>query len=86
VSGAPTWTAGGSAGFRPQVQGRDPGDGATLRALPAAFSHPVPPGVLPLGYQEPGLSIRQAAGWTEHGGGTALTLAAAALYIERETP
>ena len=82
----PAWTAAASAGFHPQVQGRNPGDGGSLRSLPDAFSHPVPPGVLPLGHRHPELSIRAAEAWTEHGGGTALTLAAAALYIERETP
>lgn len=82
----PTWAAAGSTGFHPQVHGRNPGDGGTLRSLSAAFSHPVPPGVLPLAHREPDLSIRAAGGWTEHGGGAALTLAQAALYIERETP
>ena len=86
ASDPPAWTAAASAGFHPQVQGRNPGDGGSLRSLPDAFSHPVPPGVLPLGHRHPELSIRAAEAWTEHGGGTALTLAAAALYIERETP
>ena len=65
VSGAPTWTAAASAAFYPQVQGRDPGDGGTLRALPSQFSYPVPPGVLPLGYEHPDLRIFEAYAFIE---------------------
>ena len=65
VSGAPTWTAAASAAFYPQVQGRDPGDGGTLRALPSQFSYPVPPGVLPLGYEHPDLRIFEAQAFIE---------------------
>lgn len=67
VSGAPTWTAAGSPAFYPQIQGRDPGDGGTLRSLPAQFSYPVPPGVSALGFERPDLSIYQTHAFIEFG-------------------
>jgi hypothetical protein len=65
VSGAATWTAAASTAFHPQIQGRNPGDGGTLRSLPSQFSYPLPPGVLPLGYQHPDLRIFDAAVFIE---------------------
>ena len=67
VSGAPTWTAAPSAAFYPQIQGRDPGDGGTLRSLPSQFSYPVPPGAQALGYEDPDLRIYQAQAFIELG-------------------
>jgi hypothetical protein len=67
VSGAPTWTAGGSTAFYPQIQGRGSGDGGTLRALPSQFSYPVPPGVRALGFEDPDLSIFEADAFFEFG-------------------
>lgn len=65
VSGAPTWTAGGSAAFHPQIQGRNPGDGGTLRSQPSQFSYPVPPTVRALGFEEPDLRIFEAHAFIE---------------------
>ncbi|MDR5653900.1 hypothetical protein [Ruixingdingia sedimenti] len=65
VSGAPTWTAAPSAAWFPQIQGRDPGDGGTLRSLPSQFSYPVPPGAQALGYEDPDLRIYQAHAFIE---------------------
>lgn len=65
VSGAPTWTAALSPAFYPQVQGRNPGDGGTLRSQPSQFSYPVPPGVLPLGYEHPDLRVFEAHAFIE---------------------
>lgn len=65
VSGAATWTAAQSTAFYPQVQGRNPGDGGTLRSQPSQFSYPVPPGVLPLGYEHPDLRIFEAHAFIE---------------------
>lgn len=65
VSGVATWTAAQSTAFYPQVQGRNPGDGGTLRSQPSQFSYPVPPGVLPLGYEHPDLRIYQAHAFIE---------------------
>ena len=65
VSGAPTWTAGGSTAFYPQIQGRGSGDGGTLRALPSQFSYPVPPNMRALGFADPDLSIFEADAFFE---------------------
>lgn len=65
VSGAATWTAAQSTAFYPQVQGRNPGDGGTLRSQPSQFSYPVPPGVLPLGYEHPDLRVFEAHAFIE---------------------
>lgn len=65
VSSAPTWTAAPSAAFYPQIQGRDPGDGGTLRSLPSQFSYPVPPGAQALGYEDPDLRIYEAHAFIE---------------------
>ena len=65
VSGAATWTAAQSTTFYPQVQGRNPGDGGTLRSQPSQLSYPVPPGVLPLGYEDPDLRVFEAHAFIE---------------------
>ena len=75
VAGDPTWTAGGSTGFYPVVQGRDPGDGGSLRSLPAQFTYPVPPGAVALGFEEPDLSILQAHAFLEIGWDAPLSIA-----------
>ena len=67
LSGAPTWTAAPSAAFYPQIQGRNPGDGGTLRSQPSQFSYPVPPGTQALGYEDPDLRIYQAHAFIEFG-------------------
>jgi len=84
VSGAPTWTAAPSPAFYPQVQGRNPGDGGTLRSLVAEFSFPIPPVAQALGFEDPDLHIFEADAFIEIGGGPALSAAHAALYIEVE--
>ena len=68
VTGAATWTAGGSPAFHPVIQGRNPGDGGTLRSLSSQLSYPVPPGAQPLGFREPDLRIFQTHAWLEIGG------------------
>lgn len=83
VSGAATWTAGGSPAFYPQVQGRNPGDGGTIRSLPSQFSYPVPPGVTALGYLDPDLRFFDAAAFLEIGWGGGLSVAGASLWISR---
>ncbi len=83
VSGAATWTAGGSSAFYPQVQGRNPGDGGTLRSLLTQFSYPVPPGVMALGHLEPDLRFFDAAAFLEIGWDTGLSIAGASLWISR---
>ena len=82
VGSAPTWIAAPSAAYYPQVQGRDPGDGGTLRSLPAQFSYPVPPGAQALGYEDPDLRIRQAETWLDLGGGTRLTSGSVSLFLD----
>jgi hypothetical protein len=82
VTGAPTWSAAPSAAFYPQIQGRDPGDGGTLRALRAQFSYPVPPGVKALGFEEPDLSIYQTHAFFEIGGNRDLGLAELAAWLD----
>ncbi|MGO4909974.1 hypothetical protein ACEN2J_16755 [Pseudorhodobacter sp. W20_MBD10_FR17] len=67
VSGAATWTAGGSTAFYPQIQGRNSGDGGTLRSLSSQFSYPVPPDVRALGFEDPDLSIFEAHAYFEFG-------------------
>lgn len=52
-SGAPTYqTTPGT--FWPQIQGRDQGDGGTLRSVASQFSYPVPAGAIPLADDPPG--------------------------------
>jgi hypothetical protein len=82
VSVAPTWTAGGSAAFYPQIQGRNPGDGGTLRSQPSQFSYPVPPGVRALGFEEPDLRIFEAHAFIEFAWDKDLTIGAADLWID----
>ncbi|KNX40149.1 hypothetical protein ROTO_33080 [Roseovarius tolerans] len=82
VSGAPTWTAGGSAAFYPQVHGRNPGDGGTLRSQPSQFSYPVPPSVRALGFEEPDLRIFEAHAYLEFAWDKNLTIGAADLWID----
>jgi len=67
VSGAATWTAGGSTAFYPQIQGRNLGDGGTLRALPSQFSYPVPPVARALGFKDPDLTIFETNAFIEFG-------------------
>ena len=86
ASGAPTWTAAPGAAFFPVIQGRDPGDGGTLRALPADFAFPVPSGVQPLGAEDPDLRVFAAGLWLDLGGGRQLTAASAELYLEIDLP
>ena len=81
VSGAATWTAAASPAFYPQIQGRNPGDGGTLRSLPSQFSYPVPPGVKALGFEEPDLAIFGAAAFVEIGWDRPLSIAEAAVWI-----
>lgn len=80
-SGAATWTAAASPAFYPQVQGRNPGDGGTLRSLPSQFSYPLPPGVRALGHDEPALSVFDAATFLEIGWDRPLSLAEAAVWL-----
>ena len=67
VSGSATWSAGGSSAFYPQIQGRNPGDGGTLRSQPSQFSYPVPPGAQALSFEEPDLSIFEVHAFIEFG-------------------
>ena len=82
-SGAATWTAGGSPAFYPQVQGRTPGDGGTLRSLPSQFSYPVPPGVTALGHLDPDLRIFDTTAFLEIGWDRGLSIAGASLWTNR---
>jgi len=83
VSGAPTWTAGGSAAFYPQVQGRNPGDGGTLRSLASQFNYAVPTGAQALGFEEPDMVVLAADAWIESGGSTGLGVAQVSGFIEQ---
>ena len=82
MAGDPTWSAGGSTGFHPFVQGRDAGDGGTLRALPSQFSYPVPPGVKALGFEEPDLSIYQTHAFIEIGWDNGLSVAELEAWLD----
>ncbi|MCC5989488.1 MAG: hypothetical protein JJT95_17600 [Pararhodobacter sp.] len=82
VAGDPTWTAAPSAAFHPQIQGRDPGDGGTLRSLPSQFSYPVPPGVKALGFEEPDLSIYQTHAFIEIGWDRDLSVAELEAWLD----
>ena len=81
-SDPPTWSAGGSSAFYPQIQGRDAGDGGTLRSLPEAFSYPVPSGVRALGFEEPDLSVFEVHAFLEIGWDRSLSLAAFEPWLE----
>ena len=83
ASGAATWTAAVSSSFYPQIHGRSPGDGGTLRSLPAQFSYPVPPGVQALAAAPPDLTVFAAAAFLEIGWSAPLSLAEAAVWISR---
>jgi hypothetical protein len=83
ASGAATWTAAVSTAFYPQIHGRTPGDGGTLRSLPAQCSYPVPPGVQALAAATPDLSVFAAAAFLEIGWSAPLSLAEAAVWISR---
>lgn len=83
VSGAATWTAGGSSAFYPQIQGRNPGDGGTLRSMPSQFSYPVPPGVTALGYLDPDLRFLEAAAFLEISWDRGLSVAGTSHWISR---
>ena len=82
VSGAPTWTSSPGAGFHPQIQGRSPGDGGTLRSLPAQFSFPVPSGTVPLALEEPDLRIFEAQAFLEFGAGPGLGIGTVEAWLE----
>ncbi|MGF1660621.1 MAG: hypothetical protein ACFCUS_14455 [Rubrimonas sp.] len=82
VAGPPTWTAARSSAFHPQIHGRNPGDGGTLRSLGTDFAYAVPSGAKPLGFDEPDLTVAAAAAWIEIGGVRALSLDRADLWIE----
>lgn len=82
VSGAATWSAGGSAAFYPQIQGRNPGDGGTLRSQPSQFSYPLPPGVRALGFEEPDLRVFAAHGFIEFGWGKHFSVGAAESWLD----
>ncbi|MCC6006494.1 MAG: hypothetical protein JJU40_02315 [Rhodobacteraceae bacterium] len=75
ASGAPSWTTAPSPAFHPVIQGRNPGDGGTLRSLPAQFSYPLPPGAQPLAQAEPHLRLFQAGAFVELGWDRDLSIA-----------
>lgn len=81
-TGTATWSAGGSAAFYPQIHGRNPGDGGTLRSQPSQFSYPVPPGVTALGYMEPDLTIFEAGAFIEIGWDRGLSTGEAELWLD----
>ena len=83
ASGAATWTTAVSPAFYPQIHGRTPGDGGTLRSLPAQFSYPVPPGAQALAAASPDLLVFAAATFLEIGWSAPLSLAEAAVWISR---
>ena len=83
VSGAPTWTAGGSSAFYPQVHGRNSGDGGTLRSLASQFNYAVPTGAQALGFEEPDMVVLAADAWIESGGGAGLGIAQVSGFIEQ---
>lgn len=82
VVGDATWTSAPSAAFHPQIQGRDPGDGGTLRSLPSQFSYPVPPVVKALGFEEPDLSIFEAHAFIEIGWDRDLSVAELEAWLD----
>ena len=51
----------GVPAFAPSLQGRDPGQGLTLRTLPSDFSWPVPSGARALAFVPDDLSVSRAA-------------------------
>jgi len=81
VTGNPTWTSQGSAAFYPQVQGRNPGDGGTLRSTPAQFSYPVPPGTQALAYRYPDLGTLQSEAWLDLGWSDTLSVSDASHWL-----
>ena len=83
VSGAPTWTAGGSSAFHPQIHGRNSGDGGTLRSLASQFNYAVPTGAQALGFEEPDMVVLAADAWIESGGSTGLGVAQVSGFIEQ---
>ncbi|MGY6535282.1 MAG: hypothetical protein ACXIVG_08060 [Pararhodobacter sp.] len=86
VTGAPTWTGTISDRSYPYLQGRQPGEGATLRSLPAQFTWPVPAGVQPLAFNDPDLLILQAQCFAEFGWDGTLSIAHAEVFVEMEIP
>jgi hypothetical protein len=82
ITAAPIWTAAPSPAYYPQIQGRTPGDGGTLRSQPSQFSYPVPPGVRALGFADPRLTIAEAGLWLEASGQIDLTIAEAEAWTE----
>ena len=84
VSSAPIWSAASSSsGFYPQIQGRNTGDGGTLRSLSSQHSYPAPPGVKPLGYQDPDLTYLAAAAFLEIGWDPDLSIAGTSLWLSQ---
>ena len=75
-TGAPNETSTAAGGdFWPVVQGREPGEGGTLRSLRSQFSYPVPERCIALSESlgvADGVAAQIAEGWTELGGGPAL--------------
>lgn len=82
ISDPATWTAALSPAFYPQLQGRNPGDGGTLRSLASAFSYPLPPGVLALAADLPELRIFEAAAFIEFDWSRWQSCASAAVFLE----
>lgn len=82
VTDPPVWSAGGSTAFYPQIQGRNAGDGGTLRSTPTQFSYPIPPGVAALGALNPDLLIFQSDAFLEIGWDRGLSLAELELWQE----
>ena len=82
VTGDATWSARSSDAFFPQIQGRDPGDGGTLRSLTSQFSYPVPPGMQPLGFEDPDLAIFETDAFLEIGWDRVLSLAGAEAWLD----
>jgi len=82
VTGAATWTSAPSSAFYPQIHGRNPGDGGTLRSLASEFAFAVPPGAQPLGFEEPDLRVHRAEAWIEIGWDRGLSLARTELWLE----
>jgi hypothetical protein len=71
--------------FRPVLQGREPGEGGTLRSLPGQFSYPVPGNCIALGHSlgiADGVAVQAAAHWIEMGGTAALSVARVDIWHE----
>lgn len=75
-----------STGWYPIIQGRDQGDGGTLRSIPAQFDYPVPVGALSYGEELTNetseLSAYSLSIWSELGGMGALTSSQVENWLE----